>query len=173
MAKSNFERLTWSDSTASEYKSSFVRHLDERFILSKKELSMVVECILFSTTSKKYKKDKPTWKVRISVDFGEKKGVKDTWIKLDNKTFKRLEDKLVSGANVDPSQICIYPVSDPDEVYGKEENDYTWWECVLTNKAILGKKKSESDNVLEDIEKKISIRDSNKRKSASFDDVPF
>lgn len=145
MTKSIFDRLSFTEceeqSTSSYFRFEVVEDSKAKF--SKAELAKVTKCTLLETKSKFYKGKVIKLLIRAKVN----KKLMEKWVKVDGKTAKRYKDSV--PCEVDPSMVIFYDLYDPEEEYGKPENNYSWSVCRVKVNAITAKISSSDDSDLD------------------------
>ena len=123
----NFQEVT-NSSSADNYRFEVVE--GSNTIFSKSDLAKITKCILRTT---KNLKERDELTLLIEVKAGKKQ--LRLWVKLDGISYKRYKDN--ANCSIDPSKVCIYKLHDPEEEYGKPENDYSWQVCRIKKDALV------------------------------------
>lgn len=110
-------------------------------VFSQKELAGITKCVLRNTTNLNGRTSL-TLLIEAKVD----KSTYRKWITLDGISYKRYKGNV--NCDIDPSKVCIYKMYDPEEEYGKEENDFSWYVCRIKNDAVTGDNAVISDDEL-------------------------
>lgn len=144
MKESIFSRLNFTaceeQSDSSYFRFEVVEDSKAKF--SKAELAKVIKCTLLATSSKFY--EGKVLKLLIKAKVNKKP--MQYWAKLDGKSAKRYKDS--APCEIDPSKVIFYDLHDPEEEYGKPENNYTWSVCRVQVDAITAKINSNDDSDL-------------------------